>query len=153
MRPETPEAGGIKGVAGTRDMGYVSPGITLADYVRFLEDGVVALMIEKKPAVDNLEEILSVGGVDMVQFGASDYSMSIGVPGQYDHPEVKRAEKYTIETALKMGVNPRAEIGSWQDAERYTKMGVKDFAIGTDISIIYEFCKEQGGGLAKALGR
>ena len=153
MRPETPEAGGVKGVAGTRDMGYVAPGITLMDYVRFLEDGVVALMIEKKGAVDNLEEILSVGGVDMVQFGAADYSMSIGVAGQYDHPDVKKAETYTIETALRMGVNPRVEVVKWQDAEPYLKMGVKDFAIGTDISIVYDFCKEQGGELARVLGR
>lgn len=153
MRPETPEDGGIKGVAGTRDMGYVAPGITLVDYIRFLQEGVVALMIEKKPAVDNLEEILSVPGVDMVQFGASDYSMSIGVPGQHDHPDVKKAEMYMIETAMRMGVNPRVEIGKWEDAEPYTKMGVKDFAIGTDVSIIYQFCKEQGGGLAAALGR
>ena len=32
-------------------------------------------------------------------------------------------------------------------------MGVKDFAIGTDISIVYDFCKEQGGELARVLGR
>ena len=41
-----------------------------------LEEGVVALMIEKQSAVENLEAILSVNGVDMVQFGPADYSMS-----------------------------------------------------------------------------
>lgn len=153
MRPDTPESKGRKGVTGTRDMAYVAPGMTLVDYIRNLEDGVLALMIEKKTAVEDLEEILSIGGVDMVQFGPSDYSMSIGVPGQNDHPDVRKAERYTIETALKMGIHPRVEIESWEEAEPYLEMGVKDFCIGTDIDTIYNYCKEQGGALAKALGR
>jgi 2-keto-3-deoxy-L-rhamnonate aldolase RhmA len=153
MRPETPESGGIKGVAGTRDMGYVAPGITLVDYIRFLEDGVLALMIEKKEAVDNLEEILSVPGVDMVQFGRSDYSMSIGLPGQIDHPDVHDAEMYMIKTALEMGVNPRVDVKSGEDAQSFADMGVKDFTIGTDINIVYDYCKEKGGELAKLLGK
>ena len=36
--------------------------------------------------MENLEAMLSVKGVDMVQFGPADYSMSIGIPGQFDHP-------------------------------------------------------------------
>ena len=153
MRPETPEAGGRAGVAGSRDTGYGYRGTTLQDYIRSLEEGVVALMIEKKDAVENLEDILSIGGVDMVQFGPSDYSMSIGMPGRYDSPEIKKAERRTIETALKMGIRPRAEISSWEEAEPYMKMGVKDFCIGADVSTVYDFCKEQGGSLLKALGR
>ncbi len=153
MRPETPEAKGRAGAASTRAVGYVFPGITLADYVRALEDGVVALMIEKRGAVENLEEILSVPGIDMVQFGPSDYSMSIGVPGQTDHPDVKKAERHTIETAIKMGIRPRVEISKWEQAEPYLKMGVRDFCIGTDTRVIYDYCKEQGGAFAKALGR
>jgi len=46
-------------------------------------------MIEKKSAMQNLDEILSVEGVDMVQFGPSDYSISIGKPGQARHPMSK----------------------------------------------------------------
>ena len=153
MKPETPEGGGRVSVAGTRDMGYVYPGIDLTDFVKARREGVVALMIEKKSAVEQLEEILSIGGVDMVQFGASDYSMTLGLTGQHDHPEVKKAERYTIETAIKMGVRPRVEIMKWEEAEPYIKMGVKDFCIGTDVTTIYAYCKEQGGALAKALGR
>ena len=130
----------------------VGPGTQ--DYVDALEDAVVTLMIEKKSAVERLEEILSVGGVDMVQFGPADYAMSIGFPGQWeDRPEVKEAERYTIETALKMGIPPRAEIGRHEDAGPYIDMGVKDFCIGTDVVIIHEYCREQGAALAKSLGR
>ena len=46
----------------------------------------------------------------MVQFGPADYSMSLGITGQWDHPKVKEAERFVIQTALKMGIAPRAEI-------------------------------------------
>jgi 2-keto-3-deoxy-L-rhamnonate aldolase RhmA len=151
-RAETPQTGGIAGVGMRRDVGYVlDPGSER--YVQALEDAVVALMIEKKSAVEHLEEILSVGGVDMVQFGPADYSMSIGIPGQWDHPKVKEAERYVIETALRMGVAPRVEIGSFREAEPYMEMGVKHFCIGWDVQVIYDYCKQQGEGLAKLLGR
>lgn len=151
-RAETPQTKGVAGVGMRRDVGY-GMASSIQEYVEALEDTVVAVMIEKRSAVENLEEILSVGGIDMVQFGPSDYSMSIGVPGQHDHPEVREAERYTIETALKMGIPPRAEIDHWEQAERYIKMGVKDFCIGHDVVLVYRYCKEQGGALARALGR
>ena len=150
-RAESPQTGGIAGVGMRRDVGYVvGPGSP--DYVQALEEGVVAVMIEKRSAVEQLEEILSLGGVDMVQFGPADYAMSIGVPGQFDHPDVKKAERYTIETALKYGVAPRAEIGRYQEAGPYIEMGVKDFCIGSDVEMIHDYCREQGSALAKSLG-
>ncbi len=102
VRAETPETGGLHGCGLRRDAGYVIDVATPA-YIQALEDAVVAIMIEKREAVDNLESLLAVKGVDMVQFGPGDYSMSIGVPGQFNHPRVREAEKYVIETALAAG--------------------------------------------------
>ena len=80
-RAETPKTKGLMGAAMRRDVGYVlGPGSK--EYVQQLEEGVVALMIEKQVAIENLEAILSVKGVDMVQFGPADYSMPLGIPGQ-----------------------------------------------------------------------
>jgi 4-hydroxy-2-oxoheptanedioate aldolase len=64
-----------------RDVGYVLE-CGAPSFVQALDDAVVALMIEKAPAVENLEALLSVKGVDMVQFGPADYAMSIGLAGQ-----------------------------------------------------------------------
>ncbi len=153
MLAETPGSGGVKGMSDTRDAGYVFPGRTAAEHVKVLEEGVTALMIEKPGAVENLEEILSIPGVDMVQFGPFDYSTSIGIPGETDAPAVKEAEKFTIESAMKAGVRPRVEIENWEEAAPYIDMGVIDFCIGWDLHTIYQYCMKQGGELAKALGR
>jgi 4-hydroxy-2-oxoheptanedioate aldolase len=149
VRAETPEQGGIHGVGMRRQSGFGTE--PLPDWVQSLEDSVIALMIEKKQAVENLDAVLSVKGIDMVQFGPSDYSMSIGLPGQYSHPRVREAETYVIETALKKGLRPRAEIGSPDQAERYLKMGVKDFCIGTDTMILYQWFKSNGAGMRDLL--
>ena len=115
------------------------------------EDAVVAFMIEKKSTVENLEEILSVEGIDMVQFGPSDYSLSIGVPGERDHPKVRDAELRTIKTALKMDVAPRAEINSPEEAKRYVELGVRNFNLNTDVRILYDWWKKNGSELKKIL--
>jgi 4-hydroxy-2-oxoheptanedioate aldolase len=80
VRAETPEDKGTYGVA-TRRFTYMGYGGT-KEYVQALRDIVVAIMIEKPGTVDTLEDVLSVKGVDMVQWGGSDYSMGIGRAGE-----------------------------------------------------------------------
>ncbi|MDH5461616.1 MAG: aldolase/citrate lyase family protein [Candidatus Bathyarchaeota archaeon] len=145
------EPKGKSGIRMDRRIGYVGATASRADIVKMCDDAVVALMIEKKSAVDNLEAILSVEGVDMVQFGPSDYSLSIGVPGERGHPKVKEAELKTIKTALKMDVAPRAEISNPEDAKRYMELGVRNFSIGTDVSVLYGWWKDRGAELRKIL--
>ena len=86
VRSETPENGGIYGYGMRRD-GYYGREAGSSEYIKASNDAVVMLMIEKKGALDNLEEILAVKGVDMVTFGYCDYAMSIGVPPQRRHPQ------------------------------------------------------------------
>jgi len=150
VRPETPEDGGIHGV-GSRRFTYMGYGGT-PDYVQALRDVVVMIMIEKQPAVAQLEEILSVEGVDMIQWGPADYSMSIGKPGQRDHPEVQAAERKVFETAIKMGVPPRAEIGTPEQAQRFLDMGVRHFNLNNDLSILFNWWKTKGTELREIVG-
>ena len=93
-------------------------------------------MIEKVEAMQNLDAILSVAGVDMVQFGPADYANSIGVTGQFHHPDVKSAEKILIEKALEHDVAVRAELVDSQGAEEYMKMNVQHFNIGFDVKTL-----------------
>ncbi len=148
VRAETPNSGGRLGVGMRRDVGTVLEGGSPA-YVKALDEVVIAVMVEKRECVENLEEILSVKGLDMVQFGGSDYSMSMGLTGQRDHPEVKKAERKTIETALKLGLHPRVELGDISQAAPYLEMGVKHFCIGWDVRILHDWWRTNGAGMRK----
>jgi 2-keto-3-deoxy-L-rhamnonate aldolase RhmA len=150
VRPETPEGGGTHGAAMRRSVGYVLEGGSKA-WAEAMNEVVIALMIEKKSAMDHLEEILAVKGVDMVQFGPSDYSVSLGIPGQGRDESVQQAHRSMIEMALKMGVHPRVEIGSFEQAKPYLDMGVRHFCIGWDISTIYTWCRQQGAAMRELL--
>jgi 2-keto-3-deoxy-L-rhamnonate aldolase RhmA len=145
VRITKPEVPGSIGTHGNDD-GRAAVGGVL-ELIKRYEESVIVLMIEKKGAVENLESILRVKGIDMVQFGPSDYSISIGLAGQRDHPAVVEAREHTIKTAIKFGVRPRAEIGSPADAEYYVNLGVKDFNLSTDTAILTNFYREQGGAL------
>jgi 2-keto-3-deoxy-L-rhamnonate aldolase RhmA len=153
VRAVRAEPKGLNGYRMDRRCGYVGVAASAADIVKICEDAVVALMIEKKSAVENLEEILSVEGVDMVQFGPMDYSISIGLPGETQHPKVKDAEMRTIKTALKMDIVPRAEIKSPDEAKKYMELGVNDFSLSVDVMILFNWWKNNGSELRKILSK
>jgi 2-keto-3-deoxy-L-rhamnonate aldolase RhmA len=152
VRAETPGTGGRLGVGMRRDVGTVRDGGSPA-YVEALNEVVIALMVEKRECVEDLDAILSVPGIDMVQFGSSDYSMSLGLTGQRNHPDVKAAERRTIETALKLGLHPRVELGDISGAEPYLEMGVKHFCIGWDVRILHDWWVKNGEGMRRALAK
>lgn len=151
VRPETPTAQGRYGVGMRRDAGVVLEGGSPA-YVRALEEIVLAIMVEKRECVEDLDAILSTKGIDMVQFGPADYSMSIGLAGQWSHPDVVRAERNTIETALKKGIHPRVELSDPRDAAPYLEMGVKHFCIGWDVEILHAWWQTNGRQMREQLG-
>ncbi len=145
-RPDVPGEGGLYGAA-SRRFAYDSTGHE--EFSQALRDVVVAIMVEKKSLVDDLENVLSVPGVDMVQWGPSDYTMSSGY--KRTDPAVKEAEKFVIETSLKKGVQPRIELNGTEGVEYYLNLGVKHFRIGTDMGILTSFWKKNGEALRKLL--
>ena len=151
VRAETPEAGGVHGFGMRRGTGYGGYG-TLEEWTRAMDDVVIAIMVEKKGAMENLEEILSVKGVDMVQFGPADYSISIGMPGQTRSDRVQKAHRDMIELAFKKGVAPRVEVGSFEQAKPYVEMGVRHFCVGWDTMVLSQWSRQQGKGMREMLG-
>lgn len=150
VRAETPKARGLHGVGMRRDVGTLREAGTPA-FVQALDDVVVAIMVEKQPCLEDLDAILSTPGLDMIQFGPADYAMSIGHPGEWTHPDVLRAERRTIETALAKGLHPRAELYDINQAARLMEMGVKHFCIGWDVSILRDWWRDSGAGMRAML--
>lgn len=149
VRPETPEDEGLYGAA-TRRFSFMGYGGN-AEYVQALRNVVIVLMIEKRPAVEQLEEILSVPGIDMVQWGPADYSMSIGKPGDRRSAEAQAAERKVIETCQRMGIAPRIELHSPGEAAYYLDLGVRHFNLGTDVAILYNWLVKNGETMRKML--
>lgn len=129
-----------------------SQGFTQNDFVVMLEDIVKVFMIEKKEAVDNIEEICSVDGVDMIQFGPADFSMSYGKNAKDNGDEIREAEEKCIKVAIKHGVRPRVEIMAPEQAQRYIDLGVKDFNIGGEVWNLMGIWGRHGNEMRELIG-
>lgn len=150
VRAETPEDKGVHGCSLRRNTYNLSE-IGTEDWVKSMRDVVIAVMIEKKSAMDRLEEILSIKGVDMVQFGPGDYAITIGRPGQGGSSEIKATQEKMIKMALERGIAPRVEIATWDQAKPFIDMGVRHFCIGWDMDMIKQYCLFHGTKMKELL--
>lgn len=146
VRPDTIPDGGGFGFSTRRFQG-APPLVPVADHVRRLRRVVCAFMVEKKEALDNIEEICAVPGVDMVQFGPYDFCMSQGWEPAEHREELREAEARMVETALRHGVRPRCEINRPEQAAPWTALGVRDFSLGMEPLILEEFWRGEGARL------
>jgi len=132
----------------SRNVGY-GLWVGSEEWISTMNEVVVAVMIEKEAALDDLKEILSVKGVDMVQFGPADYSISMGRPWQPQSAELQQKQRAMIEMALGMGVAPRVELGSVEQAKPFFDMGVRHFCIGWDVMVMSGWCRQQADAWKK----
>jgi len=156
IRAVRAEPKGWNGCAMARLEGYVLECGT-ENFAKYCDDVVIALMMEKKSLYDHLEDVMNMEGIDMIQFGPCDFAMALGLWGQTSHPKVREAEENIIKMALKYNKHPRAEIESVfaedfeKDLKRYKDLGVRDFCVGVDVVIQYEWVKKFGELTRKAL--
>jgi 2-keto-3-deoxy-L-rhamnonate aldolase RhmA len=92
---------GIRGVALGRASEY---GACFQEYFESFDDQVVVMaQVEHVQAVENIEAILSVDGLDGVFLGPYDLSCSMGIPAQFDHPRMTAARETVKQAARKTG--------------------------------------------------
>ena len=130
---------GIRGACGAqRGQGY---GFGYSDYLEYVrssnEDSLVMVQIEHIDAVNNIEKIASVPGIDGTFIGPYDLSMSMGLPGQLDHPDVDRAKRHVLEVTQAHGLAAGVHIVHPDTAIDNLKVsidaGYQFIALGTDI--------------------
>ena len=143
MKSETPASGGKFGYPNGRFIGGQSH-ISQLSHAKRVDEIVLCFMIEKQQAMDQIEEICSVPGVDMVQFGPSDFCMSRGMDKDQCIDIYKAAERTMINVALKHGVQPRCEIPNFEAAQYYIDMGVRHFCVGDQLGVLRNFWNMQG---------
>lgn len=110
-------------------------------YFKTANDIIVIAQIEGREAIENLDEILGVEGIDIVFIGPYDLSQSLGVPGQVEHPLVVEEMNKIVRAAKKRNV----VIGTFTDSEsmmeRWMKAGVQYISYSVDMGIFYDSCK------------
>ncbi len=103
---------------------------------KFNRGNICIANIESVPALEKLDELLSIEGLDGVFIGPHDLSISLGHPEQYDHPEVKNAIKTIIKKARKhtLGVGIHFSLESERQIE-WIKEGVNIVIHSSDTAL------------------
>jgi len=128
-------------------------GFDTEHYPRFNEEVLFLPIIETAEAVDNIEEILAVDGVDSFIVGPFDLSIALGVPTQLEHPRMSEAVEKIAEAARKAG--KPAGMGVYGDSsnpetfQRFIDMGYSLLLGAMDESMMQDACAKHMGVLAK----
>lgn len=148
VKADSPEWSGRFGCPSRRFIGTQTY-IPQMDHAQRINDVVLAFMVEKQEMMEHIDEICSIPGVDMVQFGPSDYSMSLGKNAKDNVAEYKAAEREMIRVALAHNVRPRCEILKPDEMQYYADLGVRDFSMGDQLKRLRELWYEDGAILRK----
>lgn len=113
------------------------------------EETMTVVHIEGQRGLDNLDEIMTVDGLDVLFLGPYDISQSLGVPGDVRNPIVEKALREATDKARAQGraVGSYAkdvEMGKW-----LIDLGVQYLSINVDATIYMQACEN----IANALKR
>ena len=135
---------GSRGVGLARAHGY---GLNFQEYVDSANEQVtVIVQAEHARAVENIEDIARVPGVDAVLVGPYDLSASLGKMGQVDDPVVVQAIEHVTVTCRDAGI-PLGIFGVTLDAVRpWIERGFTLLVVGVDLMLL----AQAAGGLLKA---
>ena len=108
-------------------------GVAPKDWEYANEQTIVAVLpLESKKAIDNIEDTLSVQGIDLVSLSTGDITFALGHPGQSMHPEVVKVRDKVLELCQRKGLVAYA-VGSPELLQYYYQKGVHVFMSETNL--------------------
>ena len=114
--------------------------LPLSDVTQAINDAIlVVVMLESPEAIDRVEEIAAVRGVDVLLVGTGDLCMEMGIPGQVDSRKVVRAYEKVIAACHTHGKYPGlGGVYKPELMERYIGMGMRFILSSNDLAMMME---------------
>ena len=125
---------GVRGVAGTTRATRFG---RVRDYAKRAQEEICLLVqVETQQALDNIEAICAVEGVDGVFIGPADLHASLGYTGEIANPKVKPLIDAAIQRIRKAGKAPGILTPNEADARHWLQCGGLFVAVGADVGIL-----------------
>ena len=144
---------GLRGMDGVEAAAKYSL-VSMQEYMAWtLRETFVIFQVEDKESLDIIEEIAQMDGLDELFFGPGDMSQSLGIPCQFDHPQMEEARQLVGATAKKYGKFWGQPVGdATQAAQLYEEEGAQFLACGAAIIILKEGYQAIRDDFDKVLG-
>jgi 2-dehydro-3-deoxyglucarate aldolase/4-hydroxy-2-oxoheptanedioate aldolase len=113
-------------------------------------NNIVVLQIETRRALDARDELLSVPGIDAVMIGPADLSISLGVPGEFQHPTMVEAMEAVRASCVKHGIAPGVQTRSVAVARFWKERGMLFLGCSNDSGMLYERATEVAAQIGAA---
>ena len=142
---------GMRGVGFCRANSY---GLKLKESVETANDQTfVCVQIEHVEALDNIDEILGVEGIDAVMVGPYDLSASMGITAQFDHPKMIAAIRTVLDACRKRSVIPGIHVVQPNPDEAIARIreGYRFIAYSLDITMLLDACVQGVGKIRNHL--
>ena len=117
------------------------------------QETMLVVQIETRQAVENMEEIITVPGVDVALIGPNDLSIAHNVPGQINGPEVRSIIESTIAICQKHDVIPAIHINEVDLAVSWAKQGMRLISSGSEAGLLMWRGREVTSTIGGAFGR
>jgi len=125
---------GIRGVAAAARASRYG---RVKDYLKKADAEICLLVqVETRAALDQLEAIATVEGVDGVFIGPSDLSASFGLIGNPQHADVQKALKDAVKRLKQLGKPGGILTTNEDEARRYIDWGYTFVAVGSDVGLL-----------------
>ncbi len=142
---------------GTRGFGLAAPQldyepVTIAEAIAHVNANVlVVLQIETRTALERIDELLAVPNIDAVLIGPGDLSISLGIPGEFDHPQFVAAVETIRDRCDRAGIAPGMHMRSLELGKRWTGRGLRLVSCNSDLGFLLDKATEtvkalKGGG-------
>jgi 2-keto-3-deoxy-L-rhamnonate aldolase RhmA len=99
------------------------------------EETIVILLLETAKAFENLDDILSVPGIDVAWMGHYDLTVSMGIPAQFENPRFLSAMDSLVGTCRRYGIAPGFLPPTAESATHWIKKGFRMISLGSDIGV------------------
>ena len=107
------------------------------DYLKRIgEEICVLVQIETRVALENIEAIAAVEGVDGLFIGPSDLAAALGHLGEPNHPEVRAAIEQALKRIRQTGKAPGILAPIEADAHHWLSVGCVVLAVGSDLQLL-----------------
>jgi 4-hydroxy-2-oxoheptanedioate aldolase len=117
--------------------------VELQDYLPKREpEAVCGILIETKDAVDNIEDICKVEGIDYLMVATFDLSTDLAVPGKFDAPILLEAVKHVEQAVLKAGIALGAAALTREQAQGNIRRGHRILVYGFDVLILKQHARQ-----------
>jgi 2-dehydro-3-deoxyglucarate aldolase/4-hydroxy-2-oxoheptanedioate aldolase len=107
-----------------------------AEYLREAnENNILVAQIESTTALENLDAIAATPGVDILWVGHFDLTQSMGIVGQFDHPDFLKALRDVAEAAKRHGKGAGLQPGSLEQARAWKALGCNVLSFSADHAV------------------